>query len=708
LFGIEDFTFSSGDALDVVGVLDDNQVFEAFKSSGNIVDDGSGVPKGWVIKNYTYEDTTLPLHFDGGSTYVGLMPLRQTWEIEPWVTTPSGFSALRGNLITSVNIYNISKPYTGIDEDVYSQGAKCLVVASGQYATGTNSFGSLNLILNGDPTFPLSNVLTLNSGAGSTFSAKALTVNYKRVRLKQYGGNTYNARSNSVYISTGHYQRLNNNVTGPFVHTVFGGDTYVNAVDIVHRKKHWTADSFNTPQVGFRNLAGRFVALETTVNTDLRQTTGNVFNKNYFPDSGTGLDLLDDFAHNATYSRESTAYTYVSKPDPFNELTDFDTRIRASEQKENGELSDSWAVYRVATYIDVEGIYGPINNLIIKDDKMYFFQDRAFGIPSVNERAVLSDTAGNPTSLGVAGLLSRFDYISTEIGCKHQWGMVIGNSHIYFLDALKRKVYRFGEGIESLGELKGLTGYFNNNLIGTGIVNDNPILERGMNCTFDYKFNEALFTFHTSYLNQAGNQSITANWTVSYNELLEVWNSFYGFKPNIYINSTNRILSCINKQDLYLHNEGEYAVFYGNAPEKSKIKFVVNPEPQRTKKYDVMSWVTSVLDETGSNPIERKEDTWDRLRIYNSFQNTDFIDLVPKPAANYTVARNVKREWTTHIARNAVLAGSSNVDVLASANLNRNQLNKPRLYDNYAIVDLEYDNTDNYRLACQSVITYVR
>ena len=113
---------------------------------------------------------------------------------------------------------------------------------------------------------------------------------------------------------------------------------------------------------------GRIVPLESTVNVELRTSpNGRVLNYDMFPDdtglTSTGIDIDDDLLHEPVYSRESTFRTFVPKPDPFTEVYEYETRVRASEPKINGELVDSWTSFPTLQFIDVEGVYGPINYL---------------------------------------------------------------------------------------------------------------------------------------------------------------------------------------------------------------------------------------------------------------------------------------------------------------------------------------------------------
>ena len=58
-----------------------------------------------------------------------------------------------------------------------------------------------------------------------------------------------------------------------------------------------------------------------------------------------------------------------------------------------------------------------------------------------------------------------------------------------------------------------------------------------------------------------------------------------------------------------------------------------------------------------------------------------------------------------HVPRNAVNTAAVDIDIFDPANIDQTQLFKPRMSDNHLVVDLEYDNTNNYKLVCPFVIT---
>jgi hypothetical protein len=161
-----------------------------------------------------------------------------------------------------------------------------------------------------------------------------------------------------------------------------------------------------------------------------------------------------------------------------------------------------------------------------------------------------------------------------------------------------------------------------------------------------------------------------------------------------------------DRNSVVAHNLGPYCTFYNRPAENTILKFLVNPYPQATKQFDVFTWITETKDEV--NDFTTNLNTWSTVRVYNDHQNSGTITLVPKPLPNYNVSRNRKREWTTHVPRNAVRNAAVDVNLFDPANLDQTQLFKPRMSDTYLTVDLEYNNSTGYKLIAPLVITDYR
>ena len=339
-----------------------------------------------------------------------------------------------------------------------------------------------------------------------------------------YGGVTYSVRANSTYMSTGNYYPIlpTTNLVAPMIFDVYGGDVQCQIHDYTQYDKNWG-------QTGFENFdslaaqgvtaSGQFgmssdadwgqqrncmVPLEIHMTNSLWRHGYHFSEKEdgagIFPNNGT--QLHDEYTLNSAYNAQNNVRTYF--PIPFNVSLgeEFDTRIYYSETKINGEATDSWAIFLMNNYKDVEGVYGPINKLIRLHDTMYWLQDTGFGALSVNPTAVVQSTDGTALQLGTitsgaGAFIQTYKYISTIFGAKQQWAVTHSDSALYFFDIHQRKMFSYsGEGTTPISDLTGLHSYFEENLTGSILTKDNPILKEGVNCTYDSVNNEILYTFH--------------------------------------------------------------------------------------------------------------------------------------------------------------------------------------------------------------------
>ena len=332
---------------------------------------------------------------------------------------------------------------------------------------------------------------------------KSTLVNWVRnISSSQYGGNTISQRSNTDYISCGHFQPINNNSPTSFTFDLYGGDTFVPIWDfqrVVRARPGFTG----------RNLVSDseidFVPLETTIDIDMREgVTGNraglaqfadTFNSSVLFNNANPLANVEDIVAHPHFDYENNLRKFSVQPVDFVPTKEFDNLIRASQAKTNGEVDDSWTNFALTDQITVDGKYGPINNLVAFKDTIIFFQDNAFGTLSVFPRSVTQDQSGD-LQLASGAKLEDWDYISNEVGCFHQWGMTQSDSGIFFYDAKRRKIYIYnGQSVNPYSDVKGLQSYLYNTFIGNLNTTDNPIVDSGVTATFDYRFNEAIFTF---------------------------------------------------------------------------------------------------------------------------------------------------------------------------------------------------------------------
>lgn len=550
---------------------------------------------------------------------------------------------------------------------------------------------------------------TLNNTAISGSTGKFL-VTIDRTLSNQYGGNTYTQRSQNQYISCSHFRPIRQtSVPTSDNFDLFGGDIFINMYDSCRWAKNY--GSIGRGVSANRLSATFFYPVESVINTDLRH--GIYMNYSFrlnFDSAPT--ELVENYNYNDVYSIENNVRKYLPKPDPFVINEEFDARFWASEIKINGELKDSWGIFLTANYWDCEGIYGPINAMSILKDKMYFWQNRSFGVMEINPRSVVTDV-NNPSNanlqLGTGLPLQRHDYISTEVGLQHQWGITKSSYKLFWMDVKNKKFFSYAEGspVTPDSDIKGMFSYFNNNLkfninnIDRPVYNSASIGVNGIRSVYDFKYNQAIFTVSDNNNSRLfGDKSFT----FTFDESLNCFTSFASYKPKVYITDGYKILSTNpNKlDDMYMHDVGNYSKFYGTLY-SSSFKMIVNDNPIVNKVYDNIMYdsqcmVFNIPTQTYTNI---NDNTWNYIQVYDDYQNTDKQSLV------YDV--NIKRKertWNLAIPRNRVLYLSSNSpNIFDPAELSspNNKLFGERLRDKWIAIEFTYDNFNNYLLSTNNV-----
>ena len=591
-------------------------------------------------------------------------------------------------------------------------------------------YGEKTIFLRLDAANPIYGNLAVAGGAPNinetAQAATAYIVNYYRPITNQYGGNTFSQRTNNVYISTNHYTDCDCDSSLSTTFAVFGGDISMGVMNNQKIIKAWVgAGSFDANHT--KSSLVEYFPTESTVNVDLRH--GAFFENEGLPDSGSGVDLGEEFFYNKVFSRNGDVRQFFPAPLEFDPLCaeEFDNRVYGSDVKINGENVDSWTSFPVNQFIDVEGLYGPINNLLVFNDAMLFHQDCAFGIISINPRALVQDAGGFNLKLGTGGVLDDFTNVSNQIGCKHQWGIVLGRSAVYWLDINTNKFYRYtGTATEPLSDIKGMFSFFDNNLTGVVQIGDNPLLNRGINGYYDPINNEAVFSFHganrvqqyqfgvtyfpgdyvedtsspgdvyiiqaqftaagspTFELQQNGILQVRFDntYTVAFSEFINAFTSFYDFSAPVYVRHKDIILSQDrdNLGSVYRHNIGAYGNFYGQEFD-STLKFVTNEFPTQTKVFDNLEWHHEVLDYNR----DVSQDTFDTVECSTGYQNSGIINL--DPITNKNVKRR-ERTWQLDVPRST--------------------LNRERLRDKHMEVEFTYDNINDFRMLLHYVNTIFR
>lgn len=524
---------------------------------------------------------------------------------------------------------------------------------------------------------------------------------YGRYLPNQYGGSSYENRSKNQYQSTGSYQVTSPLVTTTFTHEVWGGDTYVNYYDDEQIQFFSTKETavkipYKTPDVNKLSVAVCFPC-ESPVNTNYR--TGR-----HWASDRSKADMeayeTNDWEYNQVWSQQNETEEKFFAKDFLSTFTEeHPHQLWASDTKLDGELIDRWRIFRVANATEVDGIHGPINRIINFKDRLFFYQDKAFGIASIEERSVTQDTSGQSLILGTGGVFPYYSYVSTNTGSYHQFGVTASEHALYHYDARLKKIFQYsGEGAVALSDTKGMSSWFDNGVNGAILKQDKTLSELGagaigVHAVPDFRYNRVLFTFLNrlnikvnsvesfyvsgpgaysfstgSYVVQGGiiyyvtagisipggppprepDLSIynsftvvdpqTLSFTISYNEMLQVFESFYDYKPGLYLEYGRRLLSVspFSKDEAYIHNEGEMVTYYNQAPYSSSVTAIFGNEGDTTKIFNNLEFKAELYDNLG---VDIYDETFNTIRLYNEYQDTGTINL--------TVDDNIKRRMRT-------------------------------------------------------------
>lgn len=534
-------------------------------------------------------------------------------------------------------------------------------------------------------------------GNGSPVQFKEVI--YARYLTSQYGGNSFEDRSKNQYQSTGAYQVVEPLVATTFTHEVWGGDTFVNYYDDEQVQFFVNQETavkipYKTPDVNKLSVAICFPC-ESPVNTNYR--TG----RHWAADrSKSDMEAYEtnDWDYSEIWSQQSeTEEKFFAKDFLSNFVEEHSHQLWASDTKIDGELIDRWRIFRVANATEVDGVHGPINRIINFNDKLFFYQDKAFGIASIDERSVIQDQSGQTAILGTGGVFPYYTYISTNTGSYHQFGVVASENALYHYDARLKKIFQFsGTGVQPLSDAKGMSSWFDNEVNGAILKEDKTLSEIGIgaigvHATPDFRYNRILFTFLNSekvpmdsyyflperntysfpagsYVQQGGNiyyvevgisiplgepprepnlgafpnfvrvDSNELGFTISYNEMLGAFESFYDYKPGLYLEYGRRLLSVspFNKDSAYIHNEGPYGTYYDQDPYPSTIDTIFGDKGDMTKIFNNLEYKAELYN---TNGLDIYDETFNNITLYSEYQTTGTIPLV--------VNDNIKRRMRT-------------------------------------------------------------
>ena len=402
---------------------------------------------------------------------------------------------------------------------------------------------------------------------------------------QQFAGNTRYQHQFDVYYGFGNYFNFDGNDTVKAV--VFDGDTYICPAEVISLYKAY--DFFSKYDTLWSDLWLSYIVLETPINTffDYGMNYRNTQNSNVQiePTKITGVTAQDRpaYQYNQIYSDNNASndmFNAVQDIRIKNEVIEqeniFKQRTFYSELKTNGESIDNWHIYKAANFIDCDSKYGEITNLLTHKDVIFFWQNKAFGRYSVNERSLVTDNNSNTVQLGQGGVLQRTDYLDTHYGMRpHEFCAVSTPAGIFWNDIENKAVVQYSNAVVNYGE----------HLNVQNLINEN-ITDELSHIGYDLQ-NDELFC------NIFGIQSLIFN--TKYNMATSVYSNNIKNERNIlYFNNVAYVIEVdLSRVQLnYINDATDSGVYKLN----SKLSFVVNKGPSQTKVFDNQKVVTLYRD----------------------------------------------------------------------------------------------------------------
>jgi len=449
-----------------------------------------------------------------------------------------------------------------------------------------------------------------------------------------YGGPGLNAIASTRYIPAGNYHPIKKDANGNseegHLSQVFGGDTFITFYS--HQKTACAHEQ--------RSYARwQIFPVESDVNTDMRMGyhlgAGDLDLGEVQPDAN--VEVGNDFIYNDVYSQENNLKSAISVDESKTcKSLELPYQIVYSETKISGEPSDSFKVFLMNSFHDMESQYGEITRLTKWKNDIYVLQESSLSKLMVNPISMIADELGTTLNVGTGETIENHLYISTKFGTRHMESVIPSESALYYIDNTYGKLLQYtGNELKIISDDLGQRDALNNIIKGTGdldslkkvgrnFICDNSLKFNGITSIFDYKNNELIITMHSSELDENGDREITRSGTdpnyyysaktnsktLVYSESINAFTSYYSVTPRRwmdiggYVTSTesmtyldddtndfnNNYLSVwkwdeqINNYKTVFFNEDPAVT--GNDIELSSITKSISEIPSATKVFD--------------------------------------------------------------------------------------------------------------------------
>lgn len=501
-------------------------------------------------------------------------------------------------------------------DDTWFVNAQDSGAPSGQHMywdkSGSAKSVSQDTIIAGAPRGPISGVSSIQHGwlwLGELYNDNV---------QNRFGGQTEEAFENNTWLPCGDPISLvdtNNGVKSSITIRWEEGDTYFQRYD--HIKTYpFTLEDQNavTDIVSFM--------CETRVNIDGRydRNRGQTSNFSITPEN---FNLMND-----VYSQPNNFFNYRTiNPNKLN-LDNFHNSITWTKTKTAGELVDTWTNITLASTLDLDGDKGTVRALRRLNNNIIAIQDKGISQILYNENTQISTTEGVPIEIANSGKVQGKRYISDKVGCTNKWSICETPAGIYFVDDITKGIYLFNGQLDNISDKLGFHSWIKTASKSMNIWN--PVDFNSFVTYYDKSNDEILF--------------ISRDACLGYSELLNQFTSFYSYENTPYFSNLLDKGIWIRDNKLWLHNEGDYNMFFG-AYQPFYTTIIANPDMPVDKIFNNLEFRSDSWDRKGN----LLNVTFDTLTVWNEYQQgvSKLKNMLGKPS-------NLKRKfriWRANIPR---------------------------------------------------------
>lgn len=472
-----------------------------------------------------------------------------------------------------------------------------------------------------------------------------------------YSGKDMSSKQYDTYYGFGDYKAYSSDDVNKI--SVFTGDMYTQIYEIEGMYK---AYDFNDDKSSLQSMQTiHYIPMESTINQyfDYGMNYRNTNNANLQAEAGEikGVSSQDRPVHqyNLIYSDNGTSNDLYSPQSTTHLQNTYTQRICYSQLKTNGELLNNWNIFKPIDYIDVNPIYGELTDLFTTQDILYFWQTKAFGKLSVNERSLVKDENSNLIQLGQGTVLQRSDYLSTKFGMRAQDMCKVNvDNDIYWFDYGNKCIASYKATSGAYGSTKMSVLDFTENCNVKTLMQMN-ITDNVQVPTITYDTTNDELLFHPIKNNSIMSEEMTLAFNCRLNIAQSMYSMLNGQLATVYNNLTNQndAISINSNLTLYTRwcDDGETPT---PDEDTARLHFVVNPNPSTTKVFDNQQIVFPQLYNTASSHAEQTADydnfdcnlytDLDRAGIVNKYTNREGNICFPIPRCADGI-RRLRGKW---------------------------------------------------------------